>query len=849
MSRPPIDRAAGSPRGTDTSLGRSPYFGLRFADLVALAEALARNPEGVTIPGTASTLAPGIIEIPGKDRGLARTLVEIPALFAHILGEHQSHYAAEAYIGTASQPDSLVRHGRRLAYVPDQGVAATGLAVFEVKDGLNGNVPLHFALQSEPKGAVKSQTYESLEPLYVEAEWNAILPGQARVPTRISFIGNQVDIPLFAPSGLAVGDVTLLQGQGKRAVCEVVNSTPDSLRLRRLSSDAGSSGVWPPFSQFEPYVLLAQPDTETRVFGHDADPLAFPPGDIANPAVYVTPDSSTERSGYTVTGLSTGSYTAGQSLILSESIDTVEKNAPVALVQANTARALEATLTREGAVSFRRGHLMAIPQPDPVPADFPANQLVERSVSARVSLLDLVDTEGTEVEWPAFPLDGVVYSGWTQQIDIVPNQPNPASLTSTLTLAADLSEMRPGRSVIVERLSDGFAAAATITRLEAQSPDWQVSLSFEPGAVASAFRLGDVRIHANVVPVSHGETKTEILGGSDGVSPHQAFELKNPDVTRIAGATGSSIELTVRVNGVLWDLVPDFHGATPEARIARTQADANHKMTVVFGGETRGAVPPSGSRNITASYRTGLGRVGDAEPGRLGRIRKASPILNSVTNLLPLSGGTDPASLEDMRRQATRPILTFDRAVSLRDHADLALLFPGITQASARWLDRGAIELIAADANGQPPADTKALRAFLDTRRDDGIPLVILTPQPINISLALRVERERSWLADAVRLAVTEALLSNDKTAPGLFTFAARAFSAPQSLSGLYANLLELEGVTGIEATRFDISPGSAVSDIVHATDRQWLRLLPNDLIVDVIEPGALIPGLERGNA
>ncbi len=845
MSRPPIDRAAPSPRGTDTTIGQSPYFDLRFSDLVALAETLARDPQGVAIPGTTNTLAPGIVKIPGKNRGLARTLVEIPALFAHILGEHQSHYAAEAYLGTASQSDSLIRHGRRLAYVPDQGVAATGLAVFEVKDGLTGTVPLHFALQSEPKGAIKSQTYESLEPLFVEANWNAILPRQARVPTRITFTGNLVDVPLKEPSGLDVGDITLLQGQGKRAVCEVVTTGLDYLRLRRLSQGSASTGLWPPYSPSDPYVVLALPDTETRIFGHAADPLAFPPNQIANPSGYTTPSNATERFGYTVTGLSTGSYTAGQSLILSEAIEAPETGASVALVQANAARPLVVSQAREAAVSFRRGQLIAIPQPNPMPDGFPTNQLAERSVSARASILDLADPDGPAVTWSAFPLDGVVYTGWTQQIDIVPDQPNPAALTATVTLNSDLSAMRPGRAVIVECPSDGFAAAATITRLAAQSSGWQVSLSFEPGVVASAYSLGDVRIRANVAPVSHGETKAEILGASDGVSPHQAFELKNPDITRIAGAAGSKIELSVRVNGVLWDLVPDFHDAAPEARIARTQADADRKVTVVFGGEGRGAVPPSGSRNITAEYRTGLGRIGDVERGRLTRIKKTSPILSSVTNPLPLAGGTDSALLEDMRRQVTRPILTFDRAVSLQDHADLALLFPGIARASARWLDRGAVELIAADADGEPPADTKALRAFFDARRDTETPLVILTPQPVDVHVTLRVERDKSWLADAVRLAVIEALLGGDNTTPGLFTFAARAFSAPQSLSDLYAKILELEGVTGVEATRFDIPPASAVSDILHATDRQWLRLLPNDLIVDVVEPGALIPDIE----
>ena len=130
MSRPPIHRPAPSPRSA--AAGR--YFGPDFAALVALAEAVARDRHG--------------IEIPAKGRGLARTLIELPALLAHILGEHQSLYAREAFLASAALPDNLGRHARKLAYRPDPGVAATGLAAFTVKPGLSGVLAPGFALQS-----------------------------------------------------------------------------------------------------------------------------------------------------------------------------------------------------------------------------------------------------------------------------------------------------------------------------------------------------------------------------------------------------------------------------------------------------------------------------------------------------------------------------------------------------------------------------------------------------------------------------------------------------------------------------------------------------------------------------
>ena len=135
MSRPPVYRTAPSPRSAGNQ-GPARYFGPGFAELVGLAERLARERHG--------------IEIPGKGRGLARTLLEIPALMAHILGEHQCMYAREAFLDTAQLPDSLWRHARRLGSTPDTGVAATGLAAVTLKAGLAGTLPQGFALQSSP---------------------------------------------------------------------------------------------------------------------------------------------------------------------------------------------------------------------------------------------------------------------------------------------------------------------------------------------------------------------------------------------------------------------------------------------------------------------------------------------------------------------------------------------------------------------------------------------------------------------------------------------------------------------------------------------------------------------------
>jgi len=842
MSRPPIHRRPPSPRGDPATPGTG-YFDPDFAALVALAETVARD-------------GPGLV-IPPKGRGLARTLIELPAVLAHLLGAHQSLYAREAFIATAQLPDSLTRHARKLAYEPDAGVAATGLAAFTAKPGLAGTLHAGFGLQSTPKGEVKAQTYETLEPLELNAAWNALRPADAMVPTPMVFNGGLIELPLASRHGLDRDALVLLEGQGRAAVLRVDDPLDDEptprIRLRRIGGPLNET--WPVVTAG--YRLHSRPAIQERLFGSTANPSVFPPGLLAVPTAYVEPNATTPtRFGYV---LPTGAAALGSRLYLIREVDTPAQGAFAALVSPSSAAALRVTAVESHVVQLRRGERET--RPTVSVSGTGSNTTVNvtstptvtlTETGGRVTALGLADAVSGVARLfgtlQPFPLDATLLTSWAETVAVASLSPNPAPLGTEVPLATDLSTMRPGRTVILRHTGNGTAIAATLTRLQAPifSLPWTVTLAPAAGATIPAdFTRSSVEILANVARVSHGETKVEVAGGSDGVTPHQSFALKGTPVTRLPGAMGAEIALSVRVGGVLWELREDFHAAGPDTPALRADTDAEGTVTLRFGGEGRGAVPPAGRRSIEAAYREGLGRIGDIEAGRLVRIRKASPLIDAVTNPLPVRGGTDPASTDDLVWQATRPVRLFDRAVSVADHADLALLFPGVARAAARWTGY-AVEVTAADATGAGLADRAALRAFLDARRDTTLPLLLLDPQPVDVSIALRVERSAAHLADAVRLAVQEALLGEGPP-PGLFAFASRALSAPQSLSGLYACLRPLAGVTGLEATRFALAPDSGVADILHATDRQWLRLRPSALNITIVEPGLLTQDIQGG--
>lgn len=844
MSRPPIHRPSPSPRGADR------YFGPDFAALVGLAETVARDGHG--------------IEIPARGRGLARTLIELPALIAHILGEHQSLYAREASLGSARLAGNLTRHARKLGHEPGPGAAATGLAAFTVKPGLSGSLPQGFALQSSALGEARAQTFETLSEAHLDAQWNAIRPAEAGIFDPVQALRSYLTLGLKKRHGLRKDEIVVLEGARGAGVFRVADTMEDGgpprIGLRNIGGDpfvqAGTGADWR-----LGYRILARPRHDARLFGWNAPAALWPAGALAAAQGYARP-AVTQATGTTAFGY-TRPAAPGDVLLLSETL----KNPPapgdkVVILFPDRAEVLWLSAVGETVATFLRGEVTAMPEVSTATdargqttvTVATTKTVTETALSTRATTLELaLPTPALPRQtWTDFPLDAHVLTGWSEVLEPLPTIPNLSPIQPEFEVAADLSAMRPGRPAILRRISTGEAREASFAAIK-PPPDgtgrWTLRLDV-PGGFPADWPAGDVEVLGNVVRVSHGETKEEILGGSDGVAPHQEFALKNAPVTRLPGALGSRMALEVRVDGVLWDLVPDFHASDADARVHLARTDAAGEVRVRFGGEGRGAIPPSGRRNISAAYRTGLGTEGNTGAGRLGRIRRASPLIEAVTNPLPIAGGADPAGADDIARQAVRPVRVFDRAVSVEDHADLALLFPGISRASARWRDGVGIELVAADAEGAGPADLAALTAFLDARRDTGQPLVVAAPQAVDIALTLRIERDRAWLAEAARREAEELLLGG-AGAPGLFTFAGRELSAPQSLSGLYARLLERPGIAAALALRYRLAqplPGEAeVADIIHASTRQWLRLRPSALAIQMVEPGALDRAAQGG--
>jgi hypothetical protein len=244
-----------------------------------------------------------------------------------------------------------------------------------------------------------------------------------------------------------------------------------------------------------------------------------------------------------------------------------------------------------------------------------------------------------------------------------------------------------------------------------------------------------VRIYANVVEATHGETVEEILGSGNGAEVHQTFALSKPPLTHVAAAvaSGSESALKVYVNGVAWTQEPSLYPLDKQDRSYILRIEDDGTTTITFGDGQRGARLPSGEENITAVYRSGLGPDGNVGTGQIALKKTGPPSLQKVINPLPAEGGAAKESIASARTAIPATTRTLDRIVSRQDFEDFTQAFAGIGKAQAVTLWNGTSELvhitIAATGGQVVSPDSGLYRSLVQ-----GIDAVLDPFQPLHIA-------------------------------------------------------------------------------------------------------------------
>lgn len=397
----------------------------------------------------------------------------------------------------------------------------------------------------------------------------------------------------------------------------------------------------------------------------------------------------------------------------------------------------------------------------------------------------LEDSSVQDVEWPLIDRDG--FAGYA-------------------TIPSNLIELEAA-----EEDDDTVCEAAAIADgSDAVTSDRDYTTIALEEALAYCYDRTTVTINANTAPATHGETvKNEVLGNGDGAKTNQSFTLKKPPLTYVSASTssGGKSTLAVRVEKVLWTEEDSLYDLDPDSRSYTVRLDDEGEVSVIFGDGKSGARLPSGSENLVATYRSGIGSDGNVDAGQLSLLTTRPLGIRGVTNPLPASGGTDSEELEDARDNAPLKVLTLDRIVSLRDFEDFARAFSGIGKAQAVCLWDGHTRLVhitAADSE-EEPIDTKSktyknLMAAMDAARDPIQPVVVSGFLPRTFSLSAGLILDPAYDADDVMEDATDALTE-------AFAFDQRSFGQPVTAAEVVTVLQEISGVTAVDIDNLELDP------------------------------------------
>ncbi|MGB2902524.1 MAG: putative baseplate assembly protein, partial [Candidatus Dechloromonas phosphoritropha] len=285
----------------------------------------------------------------------------------------------------------------------------------------------------------------------------------------------------------------------------------------------------------------------------------------------------------------------------------------------------------------------------------------------------------------------------------------------------------------------------------------------------------------------------------------------------------------------------------PTERAYTVQLDENGSATVQFGDGSHGTRLPTGSGNVEARYRVGLGAAGNVNADQISMLLTRPPGLKAVTNPVAASGGTDAEAGDEARRNAPLTVRTLERIVSLRDFEDFAAAFTGIGKAQAVWLWDGEQRMVhltvaGTDGAGLDPnaALYRNLLAAIDAARPPYQPLRVSPCRDLRFGLSAGLWIAPDYETDKVLAAAAAALAT-------AFGFAARGFGQPVTGSEVLAALQDVPGVIGCDldqliqvASGLTVLTANGPDGSIPARSARWQgnSLQPADLLR--LEPGAV---------
>jgi hypothetical protein len=373
----------------------------------------------------------------------------------------------------------------------------------------------------------------------------------------------------------------------------------------------------------------------------------------------------------------------------------------------------------------------------------------------------------------------------------------------TVQLLPAKADPKGDRDVTEAVTVQSVAVSGDITVLTLESP------------LARIYDAAHLTVNANAVNATHGETVQEILGSGDAANAALKFTLKQGPLTYLndTSQSGARSTLEVWVNNLRWSEVPNLLGRGPADRAFVSSADASGHRTITFGNGTQGARTPTGTSNIRALYRKGIGLAGMVSARALSQPLDRPQGVTGASNPGDASGAADPATADQARASAPLPTLTIGRVVSLADYQNFALGYAGIAKAWASWSWFGDIRgvfLTVAGENGTTlKADDKIVTGLINSivlYSEPYVPLHVGSFQPVHFTFAAGVA------VDQPRYAPDLVLAQVWQTVSAAFAFERRQLGQGVAASEIVELIQQVPGVIAVQLQSLEHSGDPAAT-------------------------------------
>jgi len=369
----------------------------------------------------------------------------------------------------------------------------------------------------------------------------------------------------------------------------------------------------------------------------------------------------------------------------------------------------------------------------------------------------------------------------------------------------EISEVATVRGMRTINLADEAALQAGLDYAYHRVAITRVDLQSE---LAHVYDRATVTVFGNIVAATHGQTVAgEVLGSGSGMQANERFMLQEGPLTYIsvANARGIDSEIKVEVNGIEWQKEPYLYGLQRDRRAYIVRQDATDNTFIIFGDGKQGTRLPTGTEQVNATYRIGIGPIGNVPAYTVDQPQTFPSAVRRSTNPLPATGGVGPDSIEDVRQRAPLSVRILDRIVALSDYEDFVRLYPGIGRVQLKRFGIGQnllLHFTIADSDGNviaPQSDLiPNLLKSIDKNRAVATPqLRIDSYEPIYFEIAARlmIYPDHKGRVKQIEQTIRQKLLN-------AFSFAQREFGRDVAESEVVALLQTVTGVAAVDSVR-----------------------------------------------